>query len=79
MMSPLLLPKREPMICSVVADPREYVVSVRVDSRYAHIGKMRRERGENVVEPTRSSKPLYWLLGLLERRKRRRRVGDMSL
>ncbi|EFJ49404.1 sulfur acclimation 1 protein [Volvox carteri f. nagariensis] len=37
--SPLLLPKREPMMASVVADPREYVVSVRVDSRYAHIGR----------------------------------------
>ncbi|GLC40696.1 Phosphoinositide phosphatase sac1 [Pleodorina starrii] len=37
--SPLLLPKREPMMSSVVADPREYVVSVRVDARYAHIGR----------------------------------------
>ncbi|GLI68061.1 hypothetical protein VaNZ11_012389 [Volvox africanus] len=38
-MSPLLLPKREPMMTSVVADPREYVVSVKVDARYAHIGR----------------------------------------
>ncbi|PNW84836.1 hypothetical protein CHLRE_03g160400v5 [Chlamydomonas reinhardtii] len=37
--SPLLLRKRDTMMAAVVADPREYVVSVRVDARFAHIGR----------------------------------------
>ncbi|GFR48768.1 hypothetical protein Agub_g10589 [Astrephomene gubernaculifera] len=39
LLSPLLLPKRDTLMAAVVADPREYVVSVRVDARYAHIGR----------------------------------------
>ncbi|KAG2491903.1 hypothetical protein HYH03_009855 [Edaphochlamys debaryana] len=34
-----LLPKRDTLMAAVVADPREYVVSVRVDTRYGHIGR----------------------------------------
>ncbi|KAG2455089.1 hypothetical protein HYH02_000909 [Chlamydomonas schloesseri] len=37
--SPLLLRKRDTMMAAVVADPREYVVSMRVDARFAHIGR----------------------------------------
>lgn len=33
-----LLPRRDTLMASVTSDPREYVVSVKVDARYAHLG-----------------------------------------
>lgn len=34
-----LLPRRDTLMASVTSDPREYVVSVKVDARYAHLGR----------------------------------------
>ncbi len=34
-----LLPRRDTLMASVTSDPREYVVSVKVDTRYAHLGE----------------------------------------